>query len=69
VPEIGWRFFTRCPLCEGRDTAKNGEVEAQALWLDGGTVVDGTGRDPALATGVLIEDGRIARVVKVSTGR
>jgi imidazolonepropionase-like amidohydrolase len=62
VPEFGWRFFTRCPLCGGSGPAKNGRVAAQALWLDGGTVVDGTGRDPAPATGVLIEDGRIARV-------
>ena len=34
----------------------------QPLWLDGGTIVDGTGADPVPATGILVEAGRIARV-------
>ena len=38
-----------------------GTRREQELWLHGGTVVDGTGRDPS-AAGVLISDGRIARV-------
>ena len=42
--------------------ANNGLVCAQPLWLDGGTVVDGTGRDPRPGTGILVEAGRIARV-------
>ncbi len=34
----------------------------QPLWLDGGTIVDGTGADPLPGTGLLVEGGRIARV-------
>ena len=33
-----------------------------AFWLDGATLVDGSGRDPMDACGVLVEDGRIVRV-------
>ena len=32
-----------------------------SIWIDGAVVVDGTGRDP-VATGILIEGGRIARL-------
>lgn len=56
------RFFTRCPWCAGRAAANNVRVRAQPLWLDGGTVVDATGRDPMPGTGILVEEGRIARV-------
>jgi imidazolonepropionase-like amidohydrolase len=34
----------------------------QPLWLDGATIVDGTGADPVPGTGILVEAGRIARV-------
>jgi imidazolonepropionase-like amidohydrolase len=33
-----------------------------ALWLDGGTLADGTGRDPVRNPGVLAEAGRIRRI-------
>ena len=32
------------------------------VWLDGGTLADGTGRDPEPSPGVLVESGRIVRL-------
>jgi imidazolonepropionase-like amidohydrolase len=37
-------------------------LQNKAVWLDGGTLADGTGRDPVPSPGVLIEDGRITRL-------
>jgi imidazolonepropionase-like amidohydrolase len=34
----------------------------RALWLDGGTLADGTGRDPVPNPGILAESGRITRI-------
>ena len=45
------------PAAQSRPAAAAGP-----LWLDGGTVIDGTGRDPQPGAGILIEHGRIARV-------
>jgi imidazolonepropionase-like amidohydrolase len=38
------------------------QPETRSWWLAGGTLVDGTGADPRPGTGVLVADGRIARV-------
>jgi imidazolonepropionase-like amidohydrolase len=36
--------------------------EQTPLWLDGGTLADGTGSDPRRNPGVLVDSGRIARI-------
>jgi imidazolonepropionase-like amidohydrolase len=41
---------------------RNVAPDSSSRWLDGGTLADGTGRDPVPNPGVLIESGRIAAI-------
>ena len=44
------------------DIVPAGPGEPGSLWLGGGTLADGTGRDPVPNPGILTEAGRITRL-------